>query len=69
VAYKVVMQYSDGTEEEDDEVFETEAEADEHGLYMLSCYTQGNEILHMSNPGDYPLPDEEADFEVIEVDE
>ena len=69
MAYKVVMQYPDGTEEEDDEVFEAEAEADEHGLYMVSCYAQGGEILHMSNPGDYPLSDEEADFEVIEVDE
>lgn len=69
MAYKVVMQYPDGAEEEDDEVFETEAEADEHGLYMVSCYSQGGEILHMSNPGDYPLSDEEADFEVIEIDE
>ncbi|MDN5685003.1 hypothetical protein [Corynebacterium glyciniphilum] len=69
MAYKVVMQYSDGTEEEDDELFETEAEADEHGLYMVSCYRQGGEILHMSNPGDYLSSGEEADFEVIEVDE
>ena len=66
--FKVVMRYPDGTEEEEDEVFETEAEADEHGLYMCSCYKQGGEILNMSNPGDYPLDeDDEADFEIIEV--
>ncbi len=69
MAYKVEMQYPDGTTEEDDEVFETEAEADEHGLYLVSCYREGGEILHMSNPGDYPLSDEEADFEIIEVDD
>lgn len=69
MAYKVVMQYPDGTEEADDEVFATEAEADEYGLYMVSCYAEGGKILHMSNPGDYPLSDEEADYEVIEVKE
>lgn len=68
MAYKVVMQYSDGTKEEEDELFETEAGAYEHGVYMVSCFRQGGEILHMSNPGDYPLSGEEADFEVIEVD-
>lgn len=69
MAYKVVMQYPDGTTEEDDEVFETEAEADEYGVYMVSCHSLGGEILHMSNSGDCPLSDEEADFEVIEVDD
>jgi len=67
--YKVVMRYPDGTDEELDEVFETEAEANEHGSYMCSCYRQGGEDLHMSNPGDYPLSDDEADFDVIEVDD
>lgn len=62
------MRYPDGTTEEDDEVFELETEADEHGQYMVSCYEQGGEILHLSNPGDYPPSDGGADFEVIEVD-
>ncbi len=69
MAYRVVMQYSDGSTEEDDEVFETEDEANEHGLYMVSCTSLGGEILHMSNPGDYPLSNEEVDFEIIEVDD
>jgi hypothetical protein len=68
--YKVVMCYSDGTREEDDEICETESEADEYGQYLCSCYRQGNEILHLSNPGDYPLDENgEVDFEIIEVDE
>lgn len=67
--YKVVMKYPDGTTDPDDEVFQSESEADDHGLYLVSCYNQGGEVLHMSNPGDYPLvEDDDADFEVIEVD-
>ncbi len=69
MAYKIVMQYPDGTVEEDDEVFETEADANEHGLYLVSCYDLGGEILHLSNPGDHPLSNDEADFEVVEVDD
>jgi hypothetical protein len=66
--YKVVMCYPDGTREQEDDTFETEAEAEEYGLYQCSCYKQGGEILHLSNPGDYPINDDEADFEIIEVD-
>lgn len=65
--YKVVMKYPDGTTEEDDEVFESASEANDYGMYMVSCYSQGGEILHMSNPGDYPLSDDDADFQVIEI--
>ena len=68
--YKVVMNYSDGTSEEDDEIFDTESAAEEYGIYFCSCYHQGGEILNLSNPGDYPLDeDDDVDFEVIEVDE
>lgn len=63
------MSYPDGTSEEQDEVFETEAEAEAFGLEQCSNYSAGGEVLHMSNPGDYPLEDEGADFEVVEVDE
>jgi hypothetical protein len=68
--YKVVMNYPDGTKEEDDEVFETEEEARAHGLEQCSNYVAGGEVLHMSNPGDYPLSedDDDVDFDLIEVD-
>jgi hypothetical protein len=67
--YKVIMIYPDGTEEEEEEVFETEEEAREYGLEQCSNYVAGGEVLHMSNPGDYPLSeDDHADFNVIEVD-
>ena len=68
--YKVEIHYSDGTIEVEDEIFDSEEQAEEHGLYMCSCYHEGAEILNLSNPGDYPLdPDDEVDFEVIEVAE
>ena len=67
--FKVVTIGSDGTREDDDEVFETEAEAEQHGQQMCSDYSQGAEVLHLHNPGDYPDPDDEIDYEVIEVDD
>lgn len=65
--YKVVMKYPDGTSEEEDEIFESESEANDYGLYLVSCYDTGREVLHLHNPGDYPLSEEEADFEIREV--
>lgn len=44
--YKVLF-----NDELEDEVFDTEEEAEEHALYLVSCTKLGAEILHMSNPG------------------
>ncbi len=66
--YKVIMLYSDGTEEEEDEIFETIEEANEHGEYCCSCFHQGGETLSLSNPGDYPYDeDEEVNFRIKKV--
>ncbi len=66
--YQVEMQYSDGTTELDDEIFTSKRDAEEHGLYLCGCYRTGCEILNMSNPGDYPLDeDDDVDFEVVRV--
>ncbi len=62
--YKIIF------ESEENEVFDTYEEADEYALYLLSCYHIGGEILEMSNPGDYPYdPDDEPEYEIIEVDD
>ena len=54
--YKVVLHYSDGTIEEEEEIF--------------ACVDEGAEILNMSNPDDYPLEDAcTAEYEVIEIDD
>ena len=52
--YKVVMHYPDGTEEEEDELYDSEEQAEEAGCYSCSCYREGGEIFNLSNPGDYP---------------
>ena len=68
--FKVVINFSDGEVLDFDEEFETEAEAQSYGYEQLSNMDLGAEILHMSNPGDYPLPDNDGEPEVVvtEVD-
>ena len=40
----------------------------EYGGYLCGCYHEGAELLSSSNPGDYPLDDDDdVDFEIIEV--
>ena len=67
--FKIKLMYSDGNTEELDGVFDTEDEAEEYALESISEYHSGGEILNMSNPGDYPLDEEDdVDYEVIEID-
>ena len=68
--YKVVMEYYTGETEELDEIFDTEEEAEEYGLNCCGNGKAGREILHMSNPGDYPYDEDDEDtFEIIEIDD
>ena len=53
----------------EDEIFNSEADAQEHADYLVSCTREGAEILHMSNPGDYDADDYEAEYEIVEIDE
>lgn len=63
--YKVIFEG-----EEEDEIFNSYEDAEEHALYLCSCSKQGAEILHMSNPGDYDYDeDEEYEYEIIEIDD
>lgn len=59
--------------EEQDEVFDTEEDAEEYVLYLSSCQRLGAEILNMSNSGDYDydedsFEDEDPEYEIIEID-
>jgi hypothetical protein len=67
--YKIDILCPDGTTEEQDEIFDSQAEAEEYGVYLCGCYEQGKEILFMSNPGNNPIGDEHLDYEVFEVDD
>lgn len=70
VKYRISLSFEDGSTEQPEEVFDSEDAAREFGYQWISDYHQGGEVLHMSNPGDYPLnEDEEVDLEVIEFDE
>jgi hypothetical protein len=66
--YQVEMHYSDGTIDLDPDVFDTIEDAEDHGNYLCSCNHQGARILNMSNPGDYPLDDDDdVDFEIVQA--
>ena len=58
--------------EEQDELFDTEEDAEEAALYLCSCTRTGAEIQHMSNPGDYDYDEDEfedPDYEIVEVED
>lgn len=55
--------------EEEDEIFDTEKDAENYALYLIGCAAEGAEILHLSNPGDYDEDDYDDDYEIIEVDD
>jgi hypothetical protein len=65
--YKVVMKYSSGDEEYDEE-FDTFEEANEYGEYLVGCSAQGAAELSMSNPGDSDGYDD-PDFEIVYYDD
>ena len=65
--YKLIF---DG--EEQDPIFDSESDAEEHALYLCSCSREGAETLHMSNPGDYDYDEDDFDepeYEIIEIDD
>ncbi len=63
--YKVIF---DG--EEEDEIFNSERDAEEYALYLCSCCEEGADTLHMSNPGDYDYDEdsfETPDYEIVKI--
>ena len=52
-------------------MFDTEEEAEEYALYMLSCAREGAEVLSMSN-FEYEYDEdtyEDPEYEIVEVDD
>lgn len=65
--YKIIF---DG--EEQDEIFDSEEDAEEYAIYLRSCTRQGAEELHMSNPIDNEYDEDEfesPEYEIIEIDD
>ena len=69
MAYKVRLEFSDGSEYDCRDEFDTYEEAYQYGEYLNGCQKTGAEDLYMSNPGDYPMPDEFEDGEIIVYEE
>ena len=68
--YKVLLIYSNGEEDLDDDVFDTREEAEEHGGYLLGCCHVGNETLNLSDPDEWPMDEfADVDYEIVEVEE
>lgn len=76
--YNAILRFSDGNEVSlmdefpYNEPFDTEDEAKEAAENYLNDMRTGAEVLNMSNPGDYPAPDDDdfdADLDIIEIDE
>ena len=57
--YRIELSFEDGSTEKPEEEFDNEDEAREFAHQWISDYHQGGEVLHMSNPGDYPLNEDE----------
>ncbi|MCI9129429.1 MAG: hypothetical protein HFJ65_03795 [Eggerthellaceae bacterium] len=69
MSFRVNLHFNDGSIVEDDELFDNKEAAFEYGEYLAGCSSLGNEILNMSNPGDYPLDeDEDVEIEVVEAE-
>lgn len=65
--YKIIFE-----NEEQDEIFDSEEEAEDYALYLISCTKQGAEIMNMSNPGDYEFDEgnwEDPTYEIIEFED
>ena len=66
--YKVILYYDDGSRDEDDEVFSSRKEADEHGRYLIACCEQGAEDLYNSNPGEWGTDSAgNVEYEVVKI--
>jgi hypothetical protein len=65
--YKIIF---DG--EEQDDLYDSEEDAEEYAAYLQSCSELGAEILNLSNPGDYDYDEDDyeyPDYEIIEVED
>ena len=67
--YQARLYFSDGETMDDNYTYNTEEEAEESALNMISNYHTGIDVLHNSNPGDNPLDDDEIDYEIFEIDD
>ena len=59
--------YLENDPEEGQGPYKTEDEAIDAAIEMIGLARQGAEIFHMSNPGDYPDPDDEDEEPTVSI--
>lgn len=75
MSYKVIATFPDGEVIDSEEmdgvlgVFDDKEDANDWIDRFLTDYETGGEVLHLSNPGDYPMEvvGQEPDFEIVKV--
>ena len=69
MAYRVIFNFDDGSASEDllEDVFETEAEADEAAAQCSSDYSQGRDYLEEA--GEDYCDEEIVDWDIIKIEE
>ena len=68
--YKVLMIHPDGTEDMEEKLFSSEAEAEAHGRDVVSCIREGAVLLHKVSPDENPIDEfVDSDYKIIKIDE
>ena len=75
MSYKVIATFPDGEVIDSEEmdgvlgVFDDKEDANDWIDNFLNDYETGGEVLHLSNPGDYPMEivGQEPDFKIVKV--
>jgi hypothetical protein len=53
---------------DEEQIFDTEQEAEDYVDVVMSDMSAGAEVLHLSNPGDYPFSiAEDLNYEIEEI--
>ncbi len=66
------LEFLDGDKEYDTNSgygYDSEEEAEDAALEWISNYHAGNEVLNLSNPGDWSLDEDSPEFTVFEDEE
>lgn len=73
IKQKIVYVYSNGKRDEQDEVYDSDWQAEEYTHYLVSCHQSGGETLVSSNPYNFDIADDKLDlklqnFTIIELE-
>ena len=70
--YWFTLEFADGSSEDETNEghgYDTYEEAEEEAIEWISNYHAGNEVLNLSDPGDWPLDEEEVEYTIYDDEE